>query len=92
MKGVKFANSNRELGRPIGTKEEDCYGLPIKDVIIKVPSGEEWPGMRSVWQLTDEERKFIAEGADIVLQVCGTQHPPVALWVEKVDPEKGIME
>lgn len=44
-------------------------------------SGPETPVMETLWEPTPEERKAIAEGANIVLLVVGRMHPPVMLSV-----------
>lgn len=37
------------------------------------------PAIGSTWQLTDEERAAIADGANVELLVFGTEHPPVTM-------------
>ena len=32
---------------------------------------------QSLWQPTDAERKIIADGGNIILEVFGTGHPPI---------------
>lgn len=44
-------------------------------------TGPNTPVMETLWEPTPEERKAIAEGANIVLMVAGQQHPPVMLSV-----------
>ena len=39
---------------------------------------------RSVWELTEEDRKAIAGGANIFLEVWGGGHPPVTLGVTDI--------
>ena len=40
-----------------------------------------WPCFVSDWELTDEDREKVANGAKIELWVIGTQHPPVSLQI-----------
>jgi len=43
------------------------------------------PYIRSVWELTDDERRKVAEGQNICLVIIGTGTPPVIL---RVTPEQ----
>ncbi len=49
------------------------------------------PAVRTVWRPSDDERRRIAEGADIEMIVLGTAHPPVLLKTT-ADPESAIWE
>jgi hypothetical protein len=42
---------------------------------------EDEPVLRSTWELTDEERRIIAEGGMIELVIFGVGTPPVAIHV-----------
>lgn len=55
-----------------GTEDNDLW------VEVINPGG---PGQRftSTWELTDEQRKMIAAGANIDLHVWSRGHPPVAV-------------
>ena len=80
MKAEAFKGFTRYLGKPPDWKPQvngRCRELAIRD-------GEDVPGvhtMSSIWVLTDEERKLIADGSNIELIVCGYVHPAVALVV-----------
>lgn len=39
----------------------------------------------SRWRFTDEERRQISLGADVILQILGSSHPPVGLQVAMPD-------
>lgn len=36
---------------------------------------------QTVWQLDDDERRMVAEGANICLTIWGTVHPPTSMEV-----------
>lgn len=76
----RIAGATRYLGAPKGWEPEsdgDCSHLAILDV----PS-EGSPVMISAWEPTPKEVEAIVAGQPIYLQVRGTAHPPVMLWVE----------
>ena len=71
----RIANATRVLGAPEGwdpEKDGDCGGLAIADV-----DGV----MISAWMPLPDELEKLAAGAPIYLQVVGTGHPPVMLFV-----------
>lgn len=46
--------------------------------------------MVSRWELTEEDRRRIAEGGSVYLHVCGRGHPPVMLTTElEVEARQG---
>lgn len=47
------------------------------------------PFVRSVWELTDDERRKVADGQNICLTVIGTGTPPVQIQVTPEQPGKG---
>lgn len=54
-------------------------------VARRIPDGT----LTTLWQLTDEERQAVANGANIYLELMTFNRPlqPVLLWVEGMDPE-----
>jgi hypothetical protein len=76
MLPVKTPRTNRTFILPGGTEENN---LPLE----VTNDADGLTVFRSTWQLTDEERRWIAAGANIVLTVWGLNHPPVAMHVEK---------
>lgn len=76
---IKTNMTNLTLGAPANwdeEKEDKCIGLPCHfDNDAKVIS--------SHWELTDEDRQKIADGALIKLEVFGQSHPPVAISIEE---------
>lgn len=79
MKPVATPDTNATFELEGGTREND---LPLERVAV---AGA--PALRSTWELTDEERKAIADGSNVYLIVWGTGTPPVAVGVVGVDPE-----
>lgn len=82
MKPVKTANSNHSFGSPEGLPEGVVGDLPCQMVDDEIAPGVESTFVRSVWQLSDEEREQVAAGALIELELAwlGVM-PPVALSV-----------
>lgn len=76
---IKTNMTNLTLGAPTKWDEEKdgiCIGLPCHaDIEAGVFS--------SHWELTDEDRQKIADGALIKLEVFGQSHPPVAISIEE---------
>lgn len=70
MKPRRTHYSNRVYALAGGTEDNDLW----------VEEDEEGGTIRSVWELTDEERKLVAEGQNIYL-VCWGAQVPVALGV-----------
>lgn len=60
---------------PGGTEEND---LPAEHSVDEGGN----PVIITTWELTEEERKWVATGSKIELIVWGTAHPPVAIRVE----------
>ena len=83
MKPIPINPCTRDLGRPVGTLEEDCGRLQISDYHDPI-----WGNtMQSAWMPTDEEREAIAAGAPIMLNIVGKAHPVVSMQVGKMDNE-----
>jgi hypothetical protein len=77
MKPIRTSHTNQVFKLEGGTEEND---LPVERYIEEDGSVL----LASVWELTDEERKWIAEGGRIRLTVWGTGHPPVAFHVQSL--------
>lgn len=75
MKPVKTPESNFTFILPGGTKENNLPVCQLDDL-----DGQ--PMIISTWELDEDERNLIAEGARIQLAVWGSGHPPVMLSVE----------
>lgn len=67
------------LGRPEGTKDEDCGALPVAAGVWRAPSGQRQPVVVSCWKPTPEEREHIANGGTVFLHIIGRGMPPVLL-------------
>lgn len=78
MKPVRTPSSNATFELEGGTREND---LPLERTQV---DGE--AVLRSTWELTDEERQAIANGANVRLTTWGVRTPPVELDVEGVEP------
>lgn len=62
--------------------EQGYIGLPIRDVVVHCTvNGPNTPAMQTVWQPMPDEMERIAKGAGIIVQILGTQHPPLSLSV-----------
>jgi hypothetical protein len=76
----RIEGATRYLGAPVGWEPEsdgDCAHLAIVDV--ETGFG---PRMISAWEPTPAELQLLNEGKPVYLQVCGTGHPPVFIFVQ----------
>lgn len=74
---VKIDGSTRTIGEAQGYQ-----GLPLRDVILNdAVTGPATPAMQSAWQPSPADIEAIAQGAQIILTVCGRSHPPVMIEV-----------
>jgi hypothetical protein len=69
---LRIDGTTRVLGKCQG-----YLGLCIKDATMSGGT----PVMESAWEPTPEELGRLVNGAPIILQVLGTEHPPVKLIV-----------
>jgi hypothetical protein len=74
----RHAGSNVVFRLPGGTEDNDLWS--------EVTNGSDGIQIRSLWVPSDEERKQIAEGANIELIVWGGTHPPVAVVIADKKP------
>lgn len=56
-------------------------GNEDNDLWVECATSVQGPTLRSVWELTDDERQRVAAGANVYLVVWGTGTPPVAMGV-----------
>lgn len=76
-----IAGATRYLGAPKGWQPEtdgDCAHLAIQDSTLD--SGT--PVMVSAWEPTPAELRAMQDGAPVYLQIVGSAHPPVMVWVQ----------
>ena len=73
MKPRRTPNSNQVFTLPGGTEDNDLW--------VERTTSEQGSCIRSVWQLTDDERARITAGENIYLIVWGSGTPPVVLGV-----------
>lgn len=76
----RIEGATRYLGAPADWNPDtdgDCSHLAIVDT--RMDGG--MPVMISAWEPTPAEIERMATGKPVYLQVCGTAHPPVAVWV-----------
>lgn len=78
MYAKNFPEANRVIGRPNGMTEDECNPLHVADAVYM----GNYPVIISCWELTDEERERIANGADIYLHVLGGAMLPVIISTE----------
>jgi hypothetical protein len=77
---ARIEGATRYLGAPEGWEPEangPCGHLAIADV--KTDMG--LPLMISAWEPTPDELSKLNAGAKVYLQIVGTGHPPVMVWV-----------
>lgn len=73
MKPRRTPHSNRVYRLEGGTEDNDLW---LEETVDE----EGARCMRSVWELTDEERKKVAEGQNVYL-VCWSAQVPVAMGI-----------
>lgn len=77
----RIEGATRYLGAPADWRPDsdgDCSHLAILDT--EMPGG--MPVMISAWEPTPAELAALNEGRPVYLQICGSAHPPVNVWVE----------
>lgn len=77
----RIAGATRYLGAPEGWNPDadgDCAHLAIQDT--QLDGGT--PVMVSAWEPTPAEIAALNEGKPVYLQIVGTSHPPVMVWVQ----------
>jgi hypothetical protein len=73
VKPRRTPNSNQVFHLPGGNEDNDLW--------VERTVSEQGPCLRSVWELTADERRRVADGENVYLVVWGTGTPPVALGV-----------
>ena len=79
----RIDGATRYLGAPQGwepEKDGECSHLAILD--LQSENGGA-PVMISAWEPTPAELEALQAGAPVYLQIVGTAHPPVNVWVQK---------
>jgi hypothetical protein len=77
MEPITTAETNMNYVAQLGISEDEIGNLPCARLIE-----HGMRGIYSVWELTDDERKRIAEGDNIRLGIIGQEPiPPVSLGV-----------
>lgn len=71
--------------RPVRTSYSDEVHVSRDPEVDDLHSTRTEHGHQSVWVPSDEERAALAAGANVVLEVWATPHPPVSLAVGYVD-------
>lgn len=61
-------------------EDQGYLPLPVRDITVNY-DGETYKAMDSAWELTEDQRKLVADGASLVLRVYGATHPPVMVMV-----------
>lgn len=81
----RIAGATRYLGAPKGWNPDtdgDCSHLAIQDTMLDGGM----PVMVSAWEPTPRELSAMQAGRPVYLQIVGTAHPPVMVWVCDEDP------
>lgn len=75
----RIEGATRYLGAPPNWRWEDgtCDHLAIRDEQLDGQT----PAMISSWEPSPEELQKLNEGKPVYLQVLGSRHPPVFVWV-----------
>lgn len=76
MRARRTVKSNKVFTLAGGTEDNDLW------VQEKVEDGV--PIQSSVWEPSPEQRRSIADGANIELEVWGSAHPPVNIRTTRV--------
>lgn len=83
MRPIQHSSNNLIMKPPDGMTKEQCVALPITRILYK-PEGV--PAMLSFWEVDDKDIEGLLTGRGvIVLEVMGTEHPPVNLRVALKD-------
>jgi hypothetical protein len=78
----RIVGATRYLGAPKGW-EPDKDGTCSHLAILDVPSDNGGaPVMISAWEPTPKELEALNAGAPVYLQIVGSAHPPVMVWVQ----------
>lgn len=81
MKPRRFPMANQVFSLAGGTEDNDLW-------VERAAFADGTPYIRSVWELTDDERQRVAEGHNICLTVIGQGTPPVQMQVTPEQPGK----
>jgi hypothetical protein len=79
MNPAQHVTHTGALGRPDGTTHQEVVGLPITRIRYEAAQRD---AVRSYWRPTDSERKAIASGALVYLEVLGRTHAPLIIGVD----------
>lgn len=79
MQIARIEGTTRELG-----KRQGYLGLPLRDITVHCTvGGPGTPAMETAWTPTPDELAALNAGANVILRVIGSGHPPVMLYVGK---------
>lgn len=81
MKPRRTPHSNQVFRLEGGTEDNDLW--------VEQTTSEQGPCIRSVWELTEDERDKVINGGNVYLVVWGTGTPPVAMGVTDEELGKG---
>jgi hypothetical protein len=84
----RIAGATRYLGAPKGWEPDmdgPCCHLAVQDA--ELDGGT--PVMVSAWEPTPRELAALNAGNPVYLQVVGSAHPPVMLWVQNASDLEG---
>jgi hypothetical protein len=86
---TRIAGATRYLGAPVGwepDKDGPCAHLAIQDAQLDGGTNV----MVSAWEPTPGELAAMNAGNPVYLQIVGTAHPPVFVWVEAAEPTQAM--
>ncbi len=81
MKPRRFPAANKVFSLLGGNEDNDLW-------VEQAAFTDGTPFIRSVWELSDDERRRVAEGHNICLTVIGEGTPPVQMQITPEQPGK----
>lgn len=85
MKPRRFPTANKVFSLVGGNEDNDLW-------VEQDTFSDGTPYIRSVWELTDDERQKVADGQNISLTVIGHGTPPVQMQVTPEQPGRGDLD
>lgn len=78
MQPIDFPHKNIDIGKPRGSTDEQCGGLPAY-IGVEQNQNEAWPVIVSCWEPTEEEFQQFVKERKIWLHVFSRVMVPVSL-------------
>lgn len=78
MRLTQHHSSNAVLSAPAGMSVEECRPAAI----TRIAYSDGTPAVATYWEPSDDERKLIAAGAMVRVEVMGQTMPPMLMTIE----------